>query len=118
VVVPLARAYRPGLVLVSAGFDAHFADPLATCEMTETGFATMAGSVRRVAAELEVPLGLVLEGGYELGALARSVAATLAVVGAADVPAPVDGLAVHPLAVDAARRLERHWPGVVAASAG
>jgi acetoin utilization deacetylase AcuC-like enzyme len=37
----------------------------------------MTTAMRRVAEELEAPLGMVLEGGYELGALARSVAATL-----------------------------------------
>ena len=75
VVVPLARLYEPRLVLVSAGFDAHAEDPLASCRVTEEGFAAMAGSVRRLAADLEVPLGIVLEGGYALDALAASAAA-------------------------------------------
>src|SRR5207247_6273426 len=51
VAVPLALAYEPQLVLVSAGFDAHIADPLAGCRVTEHGYAAMAGSARRLAEE-------------------------------------------------------------------
>jgi acetoin utilization deacetylase AcuC-like enzyme len=76
-VIPLAREYRPQLILISAGYDAHADDPLADCLVTEGGYATMTTAMRRLAEELEVPVGVVLEGGYELGALARSVAATL-----------------------------------------
>ena len=83
VAVPLARRFEPRLVLISAGYDAHRDDPLAGCEVTEAGFAAMARSMRAVAGELGAPLGCVLEGGYELRALARSVAATMgALVGA------------------------------------
>jgi acetoin utilization deacetylase AcuC-like enzyme len=77
VVVPVAREYRPDLVLVSAGFDAHRADPLADGAVTETGFAAMTRSLHRLAAELGIGLGLVLEGGYDLGALSASVAVVL-----------------------------------------
>ena len=106
VVVPLAREHEPGLILVSAGFDAHWADPLAGCTMTEAGYATMTGTLKRLAAELEAPLGLVLEGGYAVDALSGSVAALLPVLGATGPPAgdapPVE---LHPLAAEAARRL-------------
>jgi acetoin utilization deacetylase AcuC-like enzyme len=78
VVSPLARAYEPELVLLSAGYDAHVEDPLAECHVTDDGFAAVARLMRSVCAdELEVPLGAVLEGGYALGALARGVAVTL-----------------------------------------
>jgi acetoin utilization deacetylase AcuC-like enzyme len=113
VVLPLARAYEPRLVLISAGYDAHAGDPLATCEVTDAGYATMTGSLRRLAAELDVPLGIVLEGGYELGALARSVAATLEV--AAGEPGGAPELARHPLATDALGRLAQWWPMLAAA---
>jgi len=76
-VIPLARQYQPQLILISAGYDAHAEDPLANCLVTEAGYAAMTTAMRRLAEELEVPLGAVLEGGYALGALARSVAATL-----------------------------------------
>jgi acetoin utilization deacetylase AcuC-like enzyme len=77
-VVPLAREYQPQLVLISAGYDAHAEDPLADCRVTESGYAAMTASMRQVCQELEVPLGAVLEGGYALDALARSVDVTLA----------------------------------------
>ncbi|MGA3360592.1 MAG: histone deacetylase [Solirubrobacteraceae bacterium] len=76
-VIPLARDYRPQLIMISAGYDAHAEDPLADCLVSEAGFATMTTAMRRLGEELEAPVGVVLEGGYELGALARSVAATL-----------------------------------------
>ena len=109
VVRPLARAYAPDLVLLSAGYDAHADDPLAGCRVTDEGFAAMAASMRACADELGVPLGLVLEGGYELAALSRSFVATLEVVGAdAAPPAPV--VAVDPLALRAQERLAAYWP--------
>jgi acetoin utilization deacetylase AcuC-like enzyme len=77
VAVPLARAYGPGLILVSAGFDAHADDPLAGCTVTDGGYATMGTSVRALAEALDVPVGVVLEGGYDLGALGRGSVALL-----------------------------------------
>jgi acetoin utilization deacetylase AcuC-like enzyme len=116
VVVPLAVSFKPQLVLVSAGYDAHREDPLADCLVTEGGFAAMAGSVVRVCAELGTPLGVVLEGGYALGPLARSVAATLEVLAGADTslpsgsPAPTAEPEVNPLVSAARERLKRWWP--------
>jgi acetoin utilization deacetylase AcuC-like enzyme len=119
VVAPVARAWRPELVLVSAGFDAHRDDPLALCEVTEAGFVAMAAEVRRFADSVGAPVGLVLEGGYALGPLARSLADTLAVFGAAaaeDLPqAPAAPPA--PVAVEAAARLSEYWPELGAAAA-
>jgi acetoin utilization deacetylase AcuC-like enzyme len=76
-VLPVGRDYRPALLLVSAGYDAHADDPLASCLVTDAGFGAMTAAVCSLADELGAPVGFVLEGGYELGALARSVAATL-----------------------------------------
>jgi len=104
VVSPLAREHEPGLILVSAGFDAHWRDPLARCTVTEGGYVAMTGTLKRLAAELAAPLGMVLEGGYAVDALAGSVAALLPVLGAADPPAPAP-VERHPLADEAARRL-------------
>lgn len=75
---PRLRSYRPELLLVSAGYDAHYADPLAAMAATEQGFSVMAERVLRWAREwCAGRLVLVLEGGYNLSALASSVAATL-----------------------------------------
>jgi acetoin utilization deacetylase AcuC-like enzyme len=111
----LVRAWEPQLVLISAGFDAHCDDPLATCTVTEAGFAGMAASLRRAADAVGAPLGLVLEGGYDLGALTRSMAAVLPVLAAEETP---DAAAVepHPLAERALARLAPWWPGLAAAA--
>jgi acetoin utilization deacetylase AcuC-like enzyme len=81
IVLPVAHSFAPDLVLVSAGFDAHRDDPLANCTLEAESFAQMGCHIRDLAAELGVPLGVVLEGGYEPNALAESVAATLAALG-------------------------------------
>ena len=106
VLVPVARAFRPDLVLVSAGFDAHRDDPLATCLLTEGSFAELARWARLLAAEAGAPLGLVLEGGYHLGALARSVRATLEAAAAGGDPRSVP---CHPLSERVGAHVSRHW---------
>jgi acetoin utilization deacetylase AcuC-like enzyme len=112
VAVPLGREYAPRLVLVSAGFDAHRDDPLGSCTCTAPGFGAMAASMRRLADELDVPVGLVLEGGYDLDGLASSLVAALEALGADEAPAADAGLAVHPLATAAAERLSERWPAL------
>jgi acetoin utilization deacetylase AcuC-like enzyme len=93
-------------------------DPLASCRVTEAGYAGMTASLRRVCAELGVPLGMVLEGGYDVGALAGSVCELLPVLGGDEIPAAGhEELDVHPLAEGAVRRLQRWWPGLAATSA-
>ena len=64
-------------MLISAGFDAHRVDPLANCRLESSSFAEMARHVRDLAEALEAPVGVVLEGGYEPGALAECVRDTL-----------------------------------------
>ena len=76
--VPKAQAFRPELVLISAGFDAHRDDPLAGFAVTEAGFAELTRIVRGLAeAHCRGRLVSVLEGGYHLLALGRSVEAHL-----------------------------------------
>jgi acetoin utilization deacetylase AcuC-like enzyme len=110
VVVPLFEAFYPELVLISAGYDAHYEDPLADCRVTEEGYAAMAASVSAACSGMDVPLGCVLEGGYALGALARSVAATMEAL-ADDAPAGA-AAEVVPLAESARERLARWWPAL------
>jgi acetoin utilization deacetylase AcuC-like enzyme len=112
----LARAYEPGLLLVSAGYDAHADDPLAGCVVSDDGYAAMTASLRATADGLGIPMGIVLEGGYDLGALARGVVATLAVAGA-EQPPPAPALDLHPLAERTLERLEAgRWPALRASS--
>ena len=109
VVAPVAREYRPDLLLVSAGFDAHRDDPLANCLLTEETYAALTSGMRALSAELSAPLGLVLEGGYDLRALAASVAATM---GAARDGAALPDVAPGALAVRARSHYARWWPSL------
>jgi acetoin utilization deacetylase AcuC-like enzyme len=81
VVLPAASAFAPQLVLISAGFDAHAADPLAGCRLQAGSFARIACQVRDAAAAWGAPLGAILEGGYEPHALGECVQATLSAFG-------------------------------------
>ena len=77
VLVPVLREFEPGLVIVSAGYDAHAADPLGGMGLGVGSFARLAASVSGVARETGAPPpAFVLEGGYDLGALTDCVAAT------------------------------------------
>jgi acetoin utilization deacetylase AcuC-like enzyme len=107
VVLPAARTFAPDLVLISAGFDAHREDPLAGCRLETASFAEMARHVRAFAARLDVPLGAILEGGYEPAVLARCVTETLAAL-AGDEPARSS--APDPLLTPrAAAQIGRYW---------
>ncbi|MHC4218971.1 MAG: histone deacetylase family protein [Planctomycetota bacterium] len=80
---PVADAYQPELVLVSAGFDAHADDPLGGMGVTTGGFASLCASVRAIARRHAGDrLVLVLEGGYDLSSLAASVHACVEVLAA------------------------------------
>ena len=78
VIIPAGKEHRPQLILISAGCDAHRDDPLGDCLLDAASFGGMACHVRDLAAELEIPIGAVLEGGYDPVALADSVVATIA----------------------------------------
>jgi len=108
IVLPAAGAFAPDLVLVSAGFDAHRADPLAGCRLETSSFAEMARHVRDFAAGRGVPLGVVLEGGYEPAALAESVAATLAALTASQLARSAAPEAL--LTARAASHIGHYWP--------
>jgi acetoin utilization deacetylase AcuC-like enzyme len=108
IVLGAAEAFAPDLVLVSAGFDAHRADPLAGCRLETSSFAEMARHVRDFAARRGVPLGVVLEGGYEPAALAESVAATLAALTASQLACSVAPEAL--LTARAASHIGHYWP--------
>ncbi len=112
VVAPVARAFEPHLLLISAGYDAHADDPLANCLVTDEGFRAMAAAMRTLGAELEVPVGAVLEGGYALGPLARGVAITMETLAAQVSVGEEPTAELHPLARAARERLAPWWPGL------
>jgi acetoin utilization deacetylase AcuC-like enzyme len=79
--LPVAQAYKPDLVLVSAGFDAHRQDPIGGMVLTERGFAAMCTALKDMAeSACQGRLVLLLEGGYSLEGLSRSVHACVEVM--------------------------------------
>lgn len=79
---PIARQYRPELIMVSAGFDAHYSDPLAGLAMTVEGYIKIAEIVKNLADELcGGKLVAALEGGYNLGVVGHAVSAVVNVFG-------------------------------------
>ena len=77
-ILPALDAFAPELILVSAGFDAHKADPLAQMRLDEADFAWAGQALRRLALRhCKGKLVSTLEGGYDLPALARSAASYL-----------------------------------------
>jgi len=71
--------YAPELLLVSAGFDAHADDPLASMRMSAAGYAAVVRSLADAAARIGCPMALVTEGGYDLDALRACLDACLAI---------------------------------------
>ena len=72
---PLLSAFAPDLLLVSAGFDAHRDDEISGMELSTDGFGLLADRLRSAATDANAGLGFVLEGGYALDALGKSVVA-------------------------------------------
>ena len=74
VILPRVEVFRPDLILISAGFDAHWRDPVANLQLTEADFAWATRKLMDIA---ERRCGgrvvSLLEGGYDLEGLARSV---------------------------------------------
>ncbi len=93
VLVPVARRFRPQLILVSAGYDPHWADAISLMQMSTTGFAKVVSIIKGLADELCAGrLVFSLEGGYHLEALASSIRATLDVLlGASEIADPLGG---------------------------
>jgi acetoin utilization deacetylase AcuC-like enzyme len=78
IVLPVARKWKPEIILVSAGFDIHRSDPLGGMTVTESGFTKMTKLLMDAAKELcEERILFVLEGGYDLSGLTNSTKAVI-----------------------------------------
>jgi acetoin utilization deacetylase AcuC-like enzyme len=81
IVVPVVTRFKPELIMVSAGYDAHFADDLAMMRLTISGYSIIVKFIKELADSLcKGRIVLCLEGGYNLNALAASVKATFDVL--------------------------------------
>ena len=106
IAVPAALEFGPDLVLISAGYDAHRDDVQGDCELEAGSFAEMARHLRALGEEVGAPVGVVLEGGYALDALATSVAATLEALAGDE---PPEMVAPHFLTTRAASHIGHYW---------
>lgn len=108
IVVPVVEAFAPQLILISAGFDGHRDDPLADGTLTADTYAELARHVAALGRRCGAPVGAILEGGYDLPALAASVAATMAALAGDQPPAEI---APDPIYTRrAAAWVATHWP--------
>jgi histone deacetylase 6 len=110
VLLPIARAFAPDLVLVSAGFDAALGDPLGAMRLTPAGYAALTARLTALAGGRIV---LALEGGYNLDAISKSAAACLSVL-LGDSPEPTAAGSVAPAARRVLKNVRRaqtaFWP--------
>jgi len=111
--IPVARQFNPEFILLSAGFDCHYRDPLGAMRVTEDGFVAMTRRMKRLAAECcGGRLVAALEGGYDLKALADSGRAVLQELGRdgdEQIAPAVDGERVIPIVQRAQYFLHRYW---------
>ena len=91
VVVPVIDQFRPELILISAGFDAHERDPLARMRLTAAGYAVLTQTLCDAAdRHCHGRVVAVTEGGYDLNALKDCLESTVAVLDGADPPRAID----------------------------
>ncbi len=112
-ILPIGREFKPEFILVSAGFDCHFRDPLGAMRVTEAGFAAMARRVKQLAATCcGGKMVAALEGGYDLEAIAESGRAVIEEFGR-DADEPTDneggGDRVMPMIERASQNVGRFW---------
>ena len=87
-VVPALQRFAPECVLISAGYDAHWDDPIGTCALSVAGYTTIVQALWQYAQQgCAGRMAVILEGGYNLEALAAGVHATLSTL-AGETPLP------------------------------
>ena len=117
IVLPILDQFSPEVTLISAGFDAHERDPLASMRVSVRGYAAIVKSLADAAAR-HGRLALVTEGGYELPALASCIEASIIAIDDGTLPpdagaSPTDATGRGERGTDAARRaLAPFWRGI------
>jgi acetoin utilization deacetylase AcuC-like enzyme len=120
VAAPVIKSYKPELILLSAGFDAHHRDPLGGMGVSVDGYEQMLQILMRLAEEsCSGPVILTLEGGYDLEALRQSVERVLSCLSfydpaQASMPQPPSMEDLHPRAAQTLKAVlavqKKYWP--------
>jgi len=107
---PICRQFNPEFVLISAGFDAHVRDPLGGMEVTEAGFGTMARILLRVAQEkAQGRCVALLEGGYDLEGLQKSVLRVIDEMGGENLTENVSSYTPRGITSPVRKVHDRYW---------
>lgn len=121
VLKPIAESFAPDMILVSAGFDIHFADPLGAMTVTPKGFAGLTRSIMDLADRCcGGEMVMSLEGGYNTTALRDSTKAVLrelaglSVTDIPDILATGDQRKLHPVLQKTLRTHQQYWPSLAA----
>ena len=119
-ILPVIEEFAPELVLVSAGFDAHERDPLASMRVTTDGYGSLVRQL--VKAATNGSIAFVTEGGYDLGALSDCLDTTIAEASgkvattdatAVDTPRSGSSTARAERALEAVREVQKeHWRAI------
>jgi len=112
----IVERYAPELLLISAGYDAHADDPLASMRVTTAGYGAIVALLKGAAVRARCPIALTTEGGYDLAALRGCLDASLAVLcGDASVAIASDGRAAPRAerALDAVRAAQPRWRDIL-----
>ena len=111
IIEPVSRQFAPEFVLVSAGFDAHRSDPLSQMRLSDDGYAAMMRSLLEVARDhAGGRCAVVLEGGYDLDALAQAVSRVLDELGGENLHAGTPQAVGAEAVLDAVTRIhKRFW---------
>jgi acetoin utilization deacetylase AcuC-like enzyme len=109
--LPVLEEYQPQLLIVSAGFDAHRSDPIGGLAVTERGFAAMCSALKT---QMNGKLVLLLEGGYDLDALAQSVHACVEVLAGSRADTFPEGVRPDTVAAiaESKSQLQKYWKGL------
>ncbi|HET7478031.1 MAG TPA: histone deacetylase [Rubrobacteraceae bacterium] len=110
VLLPILRAFRPELLIVSAGYDAHADDPLGGMRLQAESFGRFAATLDALVREIgAAPLVMLLEGGYDLAALTGSIASTLRGIGQEPPDWNMEGDPDDPEVENSREALEPYW---------
>ncbi|MBS7287210.1 MAG: histone deacetylase [Candidatus Freyarchaeota archaeon] len=84
IMMPIVDDYKPEFMLVSAGFDTHYSDPITSMKLTSVGHREVAGLLFDAAKRCGEKIVFVLEGGYSLSAIPKSIANILCLIAGID----------------------------------